>query len=419
MKASKTSHMMAFIVMDFVGEYQKAVVKFVKNHVITEFRRGHDKGGNAAAYLRMAERKSTITSWSNTKHPLSYREGFTALSLALGESQVEVAKGLKWTEPEHISVHEFGQLLFNMGRPHNPAPLSPPLLHQSNLLDSLRITVQMFICFIGKQLPQNCTLADIFAGYIRFACNKLQINFGPWSAGGFPGSGYVRGKKHDRVVVPTTWCGFGKAPDPGSQVPFEMLNHEQALGYQLRMEEHRVVTRDTRAVWVTGEVMMDDLPTYFKRTINPSDLTLAEAGINKTTSDVVRNIYEWALQTFNINNPVHHLVLITAILYAKARPYLAWPEDAKARVPNVEHENAAKQKLIASRYICQLDWCDGRTEKNPLKEGGPFIPIFVTYFMAYAGGGGDSKSPLQTRGKIPPAWSSKHSMCFSKHRIGQ
>lgn len=403
---------MAFIIMDFMREYQAAVVDLVKDHLTKEFQRQQDRGGSAASYQRMAERKSSVMSWSTQEYPLSHEgDCFALLSFALAESSIESVKGLRWTTPRQITIIQFGQLLYNMGRPHNPAPLSPPVFRKGTLLDRLRVTVQMFICFIGKNLPQNRTLVDIFVAYIRFSCNKLRINFGPWSAGGFPGSGYVRGKKHDCVVVPTIWCGFGKAPDQNSQAPFEMMNNEAALGYQMRMEQNRVISDDTRAPWATNEVLMDDLHIYFKQTINPSDLSLSEAGITEKTSLPIRDIYEWALSAFNIDDPVHHLVLFTAILYAKARPYLSWPEDAKGKAPNLDQfSDHNAQKLGMSRYICQLEWCDGRTDKNPLKEGSPFIPVFVAYFMAYAGGRDGSKSPLQKMKRIPAAWSSKHSM---------
>jgi hypothetical protein len=112
--------------------------------------------------------------------------------------------------------------------------------------------------------------------------------------------------------------------------------------------------------------MMDELQIYFKRTINPTDFSLTAAGITENTSEPVQDVYKWVLQMFNINDPVHHLVLITAILFTKARPYLAWPENAKDKIPDVDQlANVNARKLIMSRYIYQLDWCDGRTEKKP------------------------------------------------------
>jgi len=414
---------MAYLINDLIQEYQKGVVSMVTEHVLKDIKLQLTTGATAASNQFTAERKASIQTWSKGKYPLSYGDTFDALCKSLSHSVFDAGKGLQFTEPRHISIEEFGHLLFSMGRPQHSATLSPPLWRPSSLVNTLRVTVQMFVCFIGKNLAQDRTLSDVFATYVKVACNRLKINFGPWSEGGFPGSGYVRGKTVDRKVVPTVWCGFGNPPAPGSEVPIGMMDNDEAVGYRLRIAKDRAIAVDTRADWTASKVLLGDYLVHFKRTINPTDFTAISAGINNKTSKPIRDIYSWAFNTFNISNPVHHLALFTAMLYQKARPYLNWPSDAKTGAGDLFHSRAStpssdagassndihKERLIISRYVCQLEWCDGRTSKTALKEGDPFIPIFVTYFLAYFAA---SESPLLLgEGKAPPGWADKHSMC--------
>ena len=179
-----------------------------------------------------------------------------------------ISSGLPFTNPKHISIDKFCHLLFDMGKPNQPSALSPPLWRPSPLLDNLRVTVQMFICFIGKNIPQNRTMSDIFTTYVKVACNKLKINFGPWSARGFPGSGYTRGKTVDQKVVPTVWCGFRKPLALDSEAPLEMMDNNAAVGYKLRLAKHKAIDLDTRAEWVASQILIGDFPIHFKQTIN-------------------------------------------------------------------------------------------------------------------------------------------------------
>jgi hypothetical protein len=404
---------MLFLISEFLADYQKNVVEMVTEHVLKDVNSRLKRNPSRASHEFAAQRRSSVREWSITKFPLSYGDGFQQLTQALAISTVDVGKGLSFTQPEHISIEEFGRLLFDMGRPNQPVALSPPLWRTNLLLDTLRVTVQMFVCSVGQNVPQNRTMSDIFTAYVKVACGTHKINFGPWSAGGFPGSGSVRNKKVDRVVVPTVWCGFGSSPAPGLAGPVELMDNDQAVGYKLRMANHRAINNDTRAEWTANQIVMGEFPIHFKRTINPSDLTTAVAGIDDRTSPIVREVYEWVVQQFNINNPVHHLVLITAMLFQKARPYLDWPGDAKTGAGELirsfeedDDDDANRQKLRLSRYICQLDWCDARTDKNVLKEGEPFIPTFVVYFLAYY----HEDSPFHNHiGAVPPGWTQKHS----------
>lgn len=416
---------MAFLVRELMEEYQKCVVHLVSEHVIKDVKSRLSMGASATANAYSAERRAAIGQWSKSQFPLSYGEGFELLSISLASTTMDVGKGLPFTDPKHISIDEFCHLLFNMGKPNQPSALSPPLWRPSPLLDNLRVTVQMFICFVGKNIPQNRTMSDIFTVYVKFACNKLKINFGPWSAGGFPGSGYTRGKTVDRKVVPTVWCGFGKPPAPGSEVPREMMDNDAAVGYKLRLAKHKAINLDTRAEWAASQILIGDFSIHFKRTINPTDLTLNAAGIDGSTSSKIREVYEWALMIFDINDPVHHLVLFTAMMFQKARPYLNWPTDAKVGAESFmkkkpsddleQDDDFETQRLHLCRYICQLPWLDGRSKGNIIKEGEPFIPVFVTYFLAYYL---KDQSPLLKSNTTPPGWANKHSkLCLEYSAI--
>jgi hypothetical protein len=136
-------------------------------------------GASANANTHSAEQQVAIGQWSKSQFPLSCGEGFELLSKSLVNAIMDVGKELPFTDPKHISIDEFCHLLFNMGKPNQPSALSSPLWRPSPFLDNLRVTVQMFVCFIGKNIPQNQTMSDIFTVYVKVACNKLKINFGP------------------------------------------------------------------------------------------------------------------------------------------------------------------------------------------------------------------------------------------------
>jgi hypothetical protein len=394
-------------------------VGFVKNHVLKEFKDSQKVPHSQAASEHWATRRSALTEWSKKTYPLSYEEGFELLTTALAKSTLDVGKGLPQShhQPSKISIEEFSNLLFLMGRPHESASLSPPLFTPSSLVDSLHVTVQMFICSMAKN--QKRSTGDALAGYVRFTCNRLKINFGPWSVGGFPASGITRGKIVDRIAVPTIWMKFGQAPPPGMEVPQALMTNGDAVGYRLHMEKHRAINGDCRAEWTAGGVSLTDLSTFFKRTVNPNDLSLEAAGVGPNTNKLVLDTYEWVLKIFDIQNKVHQLVLFTAILFSKARPFIGWPSDAKIGAPiyDRENRNIEAQNLVWARYMCHLQWTDGRSGQNSLSEGQAFITMFVAYFLAYAGDD-LTWSPLLNEilngsGKLTGPWVSKQSGSLS------
>lgn len=187
---------------------------------------------------------------------------------------------------------------------------------------------------------------DAFTGYVHFACNWLKINFGPWSAGGFPSTGTTRGKVVDRITVPTVWMQFGKSPPEGLEVPAALMTQGEAVGYQLRMAKHRAVNSDCRAEWDAGEASLSDLSAFFKRKVNPRDSSLEAAGVGLKINQFVRDTYEWANKIFDINNPTHHLVLFTAILFSKAQPFIGWPSDAKNTAPIYDRQNGNQAQSL-------------------------------------------------------------------------
>lgn len=400
-----------YLVVLFVLEYQKEVVELVKNHVLKGYKEFQDAPSSLSRTEHWAARRCALMDWSKKKFPLSYNEGYELLTTALSETPEAIGKGLPQNHQKSISIEEFGQLIFTMGRPHNPAGLSPPIFRSSSLSDSLRVTVQMFICSIGNN--QHKTTSDAFAGYVRFACNVLKINFGPWSLGGFPRIAGMRKEDVDRVVVPNVWITFGKPPPPGLEVPAALMTNADAVGRRLRIVKHRTINSDCRAEWTASDIGLGDLSIFFKRTVNPQDFSVDVAGVDTKTHELIRETYEWANKLFDIKNPVHHLVLFTAILFSKAQPHIGWPSDAKIGAPIFDRQkNVDAQTLQLARYICRLPWCDGRTSKNKLSDGDAFIPIFITYFLAYAGDDQTGSPLLQAMDgieRIPPAWGSKHS----------
>jgi hypothetical protein len=156
---------MHFLIRELLADYQNNVVKMVTEHVLKE-----------------------VNSLANDEALCG--SGFQQLTKVL----VDVGKGLSFTKREHISIEEFGCLLFNMGPLNQPAALSPALWRTSTFLDTLCITVQMFVCSVKENVPQNHTMSNIFTAYVKVACGTHKVNFGPWSARGFPGSRNVRKK---------------------------------------------------------------------------------------------------------------------------------------------------------------------------------------------------------------------------------
>jgi hypothetical protein len=106
---------MVFLIRELIRDYQIGVVSMVTEYVLKDVKLQLATGASAAANVYMAGRQVAINEWSKSEFPLSYGGGLENLSAALAHSMIEASKGLQFTDPRHISIEEFGHLLYNMG----------------------------------------------------------------------------------------------------------------------------------------------------------------------------------------------------------------------------------------------------------------------------------------------------------------
>lgn len=382
-------------------EYQTGVVELVKTHVLKDTAHrnlARSPSMTAEEILRQNSRRDYVTRWTTVKRPLSYEPGaYDFLARALQKDMHTAILGLPWASPRYVDMKLFGKLIYNMGKPKNPTKSTSPLLKNGHMQAYLRVAIAMFSTRIGTHLPPNKLVIDIWSGYIRIAADHLGICFGPGSVGTGP-------------VTLTMWTSFGAEPEH-TTIPRRLLNNQEALDLDLEESRQRAMIKDVRATWSLEDTPLRDLHCRLNQIVFPDewDPEKANLGIN---DNIIRSTYLWVNNNFDWGNPVHHLAFITAIIFSKALPDVAYPAGAPPDLILDPSYSTETKKLLISRSIAGLSW--NTPPGRGLSDHIQIVVMFTTTFIAYH----DAKSPLRIEldnKKTIANYAAKHSEYISSN----
>jgi hypothetical protein len=379
-------------------EFRKSVVDLVTKWVELDVKRVSRSSRRPEDLLHSIRRASEVRVWAKKTKPLSYEdEAYEALSKAIHDDPLKVGEGLPASDPKQMSLAEFAILLARMGLPSNPAPLGPPIEKSSPYIYTLRSCIALFFSIAGA--IDDKTKIALFVNHATELCADLGINYIPWSVGYFPPSGKTSGvSRCNRDVVPTRWITLG-APSPPLILPRNTLTPDEAIGVALSRSRSESMRGHPAAAWSVSDLVLRDLGSFLDRRIKPTDWGLSHAHLPDNKDDLVTRTYHWVNDRLDLDNPVHHVTFLTAIIIAKALPTVAHP-----RAPT-EQAGDLRDESILTELVCRVPWTDGGRGTHQPE---PFLVMFVVAFLAWK----EKDSPLRVyyrdHSSVGPTWSAKH-----------
>ncbi|KAG1803891.1 uncharacterized protein HD556DRAFT_1303877 [Suillus plorans] len=326
-----------------------------------------EDGGNGE--LHAAGRHKGLHKWLATTHPLGYADkGYKYLVSCMHAKSTDHHEGLPNPTNVKLSVHDFAQLICNMSRKTDPAPVAAPLISGGCSTPVFRVALVHMRKYAPKDSPTHADkfLHDAFI----VAANHLHINNVPWHRPAGP-----RGRRSRKPVF-DSWVNLGKAVD----LQAIKCNHTQS-GNAAAEASQRAQAADSRAVWSADSITLQSLPDYILRSRLPDEFSLESINLaDNSSSDgqepSSQEIYEWVFANFNINKPLHQIALIAGIYVSRIIPDIFWANSDKPKAHTIADHIALTNAIRA------LPWKPNASGRKGCKLPQQFIAMVPAYILA-------------------------------------
>ncbi|KAH9913183.1 uncharacterized protein B0H18DRAFT_1126502 [Fomitopsis serialis] len=383
------------------------LAKQVRNRPITE----SSLGGGPDIIVRQEReaRQKFLDRWMSASRPLSFTPGDTmaALLMAITEDASTIGLGLPNPTHQQLSLREFVQHLYRMGRPTNPDTLQSPLANGGSAASVLRVAVNAMIAHAPRDMREETISPTIkrmrSEALEKWVCRafanavqELQIHFVPAKSASTQG-------RPGRWACAFSWETLGKA-DAQSDLLREQaidaaltpvqINNRNALEASRRAANDHVHVK-----WSASATPLQDLGEAMRREKLPEEFELPPNVLQlpgEPSAKYVRDTYTWVRRNFAHDNPVHKLALLCGIVISKVLPKVFYDEGAADAVLT----GMTSSETI--KIIRNLPWIakDGETDngrgvetsyRRGASDPGPYLVGFVTAMIAFL----EPESPLR------------------------
>ncbi|KAI6039130.1 hypothetical protein EDC04DRAFT_2603383 [Pisolithus marmoratus] len=301
-------------------------------------------------------RHLALQRWSDSQNPLSYTES-TLMDLIRAVSDHR-------DEDPHLQDPAVGTqtLSFFVDKiiaacKKGNSCHQPPFIQDGKALPVLKITVSEIECAaISARVPAESMASFISQAFI-LACWKLKINHIPWvpARDGGPGAPTTH-------ISHKVWLSIGAAEPPPVA--------DSLAG-------------DPSGAWSALQVKLVKFHTVLHKAVLPTECTMANVTIPKSSPAYISDMYQWVLQNFDMAKPIHFLALFASTAFAGLVP--ANHSSSGCSFPGDHSEESWMQ------YIQSLPWI----EKD--RKGSTYPTPFIFMFTAYILGFYEPSSPVGQR----------------------
>ncbi|KAI6021963.1 hypothetical protein EDC04DRAFT_2607082 [Pisolithus marmoratus] len=231
--------------------------------------------------------------WSDSQNPLSYTES-TLMDLICAVSDHQ-------DEDPHLQDPAVGTqtLSFFVDKiiaacKKGNSCHQPPFIQDGKALPVLKMTVsEIEHAAISARVPAESMASFISQAFI-LACQKLKINHIPWVPAWDGGPGAPTTHISHKV-----WLSIGAAEPPPVA--------DSLAG-------------DPSGAWSALQVKLVKLHTVLHKAVLPTECTMANVTIPKSSPAYISDMYQWVLQDFDMAKPIHFLALFASTAFAGLVP---------------------------------------------------------------------------------------------------
>jgi hypothetical protein len=397
----QSERVLGFICYILMTVFQASVVKLVKSYVEGDIE--INRKASMASFERTAHRTAALKKWVVMSKPLGY-DAFVLLSQTLHSSDSDVAKGLPFSDQKCITIQEFANLLYIMGRPDKPTTLGPPVIKEADFPQTLRSAVTYFRRHINKD-DRECKLA--FSRHISTVTANMSINFCPWSKGLFPTNGSTSGRRVDRKIIATSWVTLGAPIPQAINLPMQTLTPQEVIGVKLHNVQRRVMIGDARASWSLSDITsLSCIPRFIDRQIMPSDWTLGHCSLPTDPDNLITRTYKAMDKLMDLSQPHIACVFWTSVIFMHAVPTVGHSQAnsfPRPQPPSAYLSRSDLNKQFTTFYRRNTPWIMPKASANATSRL-PYPMMFTLGFLAWS----EESSPLRQQGASLKQWNDKH-----------
>ncbi|KAI6037651.1 hypothetical protein EDC04DRAFT_2604567 [Pisolithus marmoratus] len=322
-------------------------------------------------------RHLALQRWSDSQNPLSYTES-TLMDLIHAVSDHQ-------DEDPHLQDPAVGTqtLSFFVNKiiaacKKGNSRRQPPFIQDGKALPVLKMTVSEIECAaISARVPAESRAAFISQAFI-LACRKLKINHIPWVPAWDGGPGAPTTHISHKV-----WLSIGAAEPPPVADSLGYRTPEETSRALVRKSSQCLIAGDPSGAWSALQVKLVKFHTVLHKAVLPTECTMANVTIPKSSPPYISDMYQWVLQNFDMAKPIHFLALFASTAFAGLVP--ANHSSSERSFPGGHSEESRMQ------YIQSLPWI----EKD--RKGSTYPTPFIFMFTAYILGFYEPSSPVGQR----------------------
>lgn len=268
--------------------------------------------GSDEMYARDSEEH--LSQWLTKKFPFCYlREALQHLVYAVVTDPTAQHRGLPDRQANAMTLRAWVTLIVDMAFPNpDSAPISigVPLSATGPALNVCRAAVAEIRDYASVHQHRTPERDFVVTAFMH-AADALKINFVPWS---IPHT-RARGRNGSKAVY-DRWATLG---EPENRRPNQAMAEDPLVVHCLETEKD-----DCCAEWSACRTPIKDLCNYVKRTVPPCEWKLISTSVDITKPGIVPKTYKYVWNSFNLQIPLHHLALLTAIIFSKTAPRISW-----------------------------------------------------------------------------------------------
>lgn len=305
----------------------------------------------------------------------------------------------------------------NVGEPHltqsaigkqTPAWFADLVLHQSSNVTARRkppfisggTARAVFVVAIDevKKCAQRAAIPeDDISTYISqaiiFVSNHLRISHIPWN------KDPQQGHRPSNQVMHNVWVSLGSTSTAQPDLRQILLTRTESTHIRALRVSEKLINDDPSGDWSALSVRLQNFYSILHKSAPPIEFTIKNASLD-TTTDPIRDVYNYVFNSYNGTRPLHQLALFSAFVFAGLAPNVYPPKDFQKPVPS-------SPSLLKS-YIRRLDWVSRPPKKGASKRA-CFIVVATVFIIAYLDPASPLRNLLNTNPEAAGPWHSKHS----------
>lgn len=378
-------------------QYVQDIVTFIEDHIkesVSQSVRRH----NGAQTQVSKQRLTALKQWVKTPNPLSadehtYAYLLTALHRANGGVlPISEQRG-------SISMTEFAESTVLMARSNHGSPVTAPFIPKSASVYLLRIAMSIADYQLSNLDPSSRD--SIIRQLITVVVNAANIDHLPTYADTPPGA------RNRKKLVYNLWRRFEESAVQAAAITRKLVEESKDPHAIAMLNAATSASESPDGPWNISSIRLHGLPNVINKRVTPKDFNLKNATVGGTpyvknsTGYYVQENYHWLMLKFDMNNPVHRIVLYAARIFASLKPKLSTDPNVKPSSPMSPEECVRFLKYMPLKA----------PTRNGITDPGPIIVLFVGMALGLV----YHDSPLSmrialesNRGGLGTPWTKKH-----------